>query len=131
MSRAKCLILAVLCLYLAGCGALAVFGVGAAAGIGGYKYYEGALTVVFLSPFDDTWKASLSALDQLDIKVERSEHGLSSGKITAKTSDKKPVSLSMKANSDKETECVIRVGYFGDKNASDAIKEKIRKVLYG
>jgi uncharacterized lipoprotein len=119
------------CFLLTGCAAPVVFfGAGAAAGVVGYKYYEGALTVIFQSPFMETWDATLTALDRMNIKVESSTHDITSGKVRAKRGEKQPVTISLKYKSAKETEVVIKVGYLGDESASMAIKEEIRKVLF-
>ena len=130
MNKAKCLMSIVLCFLLAGCAALVVFGAGTATGVAGYKYYKGTLNVIFQAPYMETWNASLEALKQMDIKVERSDHSLVKGKIQAKNTDQESVTISVKYKSEKETEIVIRVGFWGDKDVSMAIKERIRKVLF-
>ena len=130
MNKAKCLMSIVLCFLLAGCAALVVFGAGTATGVVGYKYYKGTLNVIFQAPYMETWNASLEALKQMDTKVERSDHSLVKGEIQAKNTEQKSVTISVKYKSEKETEVVIRVGFLGDKDASMAIKERIRKVLF-
>lgn len=130
MIRVKCLMLVILYLLLTGCGAAVLFGAGAASGVVGYKYYKGTLNVIFQAPYMETWNASLEAMKQMDIKVERSDHSLVKGKIHAKNTDQESVTISIKYKSEKETEVVIRVGFLGDKDASMAIKEMIRKVLF-
>ncbi|MBW1779574.1 MAG: DUF3568 family protein [Deltaproteobacteria bacterium] len=129
MIRVKCVCLAVLLFFSSGCGAVIVAGAGAAAGIAGYKYYKGALTVVYKAPFKKTWDASLTALRQMDCKIERSKHDITAGTIWGKFSDDKVVSISLTYKSANETEAVIRVGAFGEKEASLIVKEKIEKVL--
>jgi uncharacterized lipoprotein len=112
-----------------GCGPALFLG-GAAAGVAGYKYYEGALEVIYESPFMETWDAALRALDRMDMAVTDEKHDLTTGKIRAMTSDEKEVKLSFKYRSTEETMVSIRVGLFGDEPASDAIKEEIRKELF-
>jgi hypothetical protein len=130
MNKIKCFIGIMLCFVLVGCAPpLVFFGAGAAAGVAGYKFYEGSLTVIFQAPFEDTWDATLKALDKMNIQVDNASHTITSGKISAKLSDKKPVSISMTYKSPKETEVVIKVDYLGDQKTSMAIKEEIRKVL--
>ena len=65
----------------------------------------------------------------LKLKIERSDHDLTTGKIHATRADTKDVTISLKYRSARETEVVIRVGLFGDKDASGAIQEKIRSLL--
>ena len=129
ITMARALTAALLCFSLSGCGALILFGAGTAAGVTGYKYYEGTLTVVFQAPYMETWDATLAALEDLKLKVESSDHDLTSGKITARRSDGKAVTVSLEYKSARETEAVIRVGIFGDEAASIAIKEKIREKI--
>ena len=130
MIRVKCLMLIVLYFFLTGCGAMVLLGIGAATGVAGYKYYKGALNVIFQAPYMETWNASLEALKQMDIKVKRADHTLAKGKIEGKDIDQESVTISVKYKSEKETEVVIRVGFLGNKDASMAIKEKIRRVLF-
>jgi uncharacterized lipoprotein len=113
----------------ASCGAFLFLG-GAAAGVAGYKYYEGALEVVYESPFMETWDGTLRALDRMGIEVTDKKHDLTAGKINAMRSDLKEITLSLKYISTNETEVKIRVGILGDEGASNAIKEEIRKELF-
>jgi hypothetical protein len=129
MMRVKWMVPIVLCLLLTGCAAGAFFGAGAAAGVASIKWYQGGLTVVFEAPFMETWDASVKALKDMKLKIERSDHDLTSGKIHATRADEKDVTISLKYRSARETEAVIRVGLFGDKDASGAIQEQIRTLL--
>ncbi len=125
----KHMICVLFCLMPASCAPVLFLG-GAAAGVAGYKYYEGALEVVYESPFMETWDAALGVLDRMDIEVTNKKHDLTAGKISAMRSDEKEVNLSFKYRSTEETEVSIRVGVLGDERASDAIKEEIRKELF-
>lgn len=129
MIRVKHMICVLFCLMLASCAPVLFLG-GAAAGVAGYKYYEGALEVIYESPFMETWDATLRALDRMDIEVTNKKHDLTSGKISGIKSDMQEVKLSFKYRSTEETVVSIRVGVFGDEAASDAIKEGIRKELF-
>jgi len=130
MIRWKSFLILLLCFPLTGCLAGAGFLAGAAAGVGGYKYYEGKLTVIYQAPFMETWDATLKAFDRMNLKVESSEHNLTSGKIKGKQADNTPVTVSLEYKSAQETEAGIRIGILGDKNASMAVKEEIRKQLF-
>lgn len=116
--------------YFAGCAPL-VFFAGTVTGIGSYRYYHGVLTVVYEAPYIETWEATLQSLDEMGIKIEKKKHDLTSAKIVAKQADNKTVTISIEYKSSQETELTIRVGFFGDKEASDRIKEKIRAALFG
>ena len=129
MIRVKHMICVLFCLMSASCAPVLFLG-GAAAGVAGYKYYEGALEVIYESQFMETWDAALRALDRMDIEVTNKKHDLTSGKISGIKSDMQEVKLSFKYRSTEETVVSIRVGVFGDEAASDAIKEGIRKELF-
>ena len=118
-------------LFLTGCGALVVFGAGTAAGVAGYKWYEGSLTVIYEAPYIKAWDATLKALEKMEAEIQSQKHDLTKGTIKAQLKDKKSVSISLAYKSAQQTEVVIRVGFFGDKNASDVIQENIRKELFG
>lgn len=117
-------------LFLAGCGALVVFGVGTAAGVAGYKWYEGALTVIYEAPYIKAWDATLKALEDMELQIQSQKHDLTKGTIKAKLDDDRSLSVSLAYKSAQQTEVVIRVGFFGDKDASDVIQENIRKELF-
>lgn len=130
MREKRCLIPLIISLYLAGCTGAAVLG-GAAAGIVGYKFYEGALEVTYQAPYMQTWDAALRVMDRMKLQVRRKEHDLTAGTIEAKRVDKKDVKLHVKYRSSNETDVVIRVGIMGDEAAADAIHQEIRKELFG
>jgi len=115
--------------FSSGCVPVALMA-GAAAGIAGYKYIEGSLTVIYNAPFKSTWSGSLEALEGMELKIEDKDHGLSSGKIKARRADNTVVSIGMKYLSSDQTEVSIKVGIFGDEKESNNIKDKIAGVLF-
>jgi uncharacterized lipoprotein len=119
-----------LCVFLTGCAPILFLG-GAAAGIGGYKYYKGLLTVVYEAPYEKTWDASIKALEDLEFTIQEKTEKLGSGKISATSSSKNhEVNLSLEYVSPQETEVSIRIGLLGDENASNVIKDKIASILF-
>ncbi|MFH1241001.1 MAG: DUF3568 family protein [Pseudomonadota bacterium] len=131
MSKIRCLMLGILCFLMVGCGAAVLVGTGAAAGVAGFKYYEGALIVDFKAPFKDTWDASLRALKGMEgLEVKSADHGITEGKIWGTFSDKKPLQVSFKYVSANETQVKIRVGVLGDQDASIIVKDRIKKELF-
>lgn len=131
MRRSNVLAVISLLWILAGCGPVLLFGAGTAAGVGGYRYYHGALDLLLEVPFMKAWDAALSALEDLGWKVKSAKHDLTSGKIAAKTPDGEPVGLAMSYRSAQETQVVIRVGLFGNKQRSLTLKEHIQSALGG
>jgi len=128
--RAQCILLLAACIFLGGCAALAVFAVGAGAGVAGYKWYEGSLKVEYEAPFVETFDACAKTLEKMEMKLTIKEHKLTKGWVNAKRADNTEVQLTLKYLSAKRTEVDIRVGVFGDKDASSLIGEEIRKELF-
>ena len=119
-----------LCLCLTSCAPMLFLG-GAAAGVGGYKYYNDVLTVVYEASFDNTWDASVKALEDLGFTIENKTEELGSGKISTKEDEKnKKINLTLEYRSAQETEVTIRVGLLGNKTASAVIKDKIESLLF-
>ena len=129
MNKARYVIPVLLCLCLTSCAPVA-FLAGTAAGVGGYRYYKGALTVVYQAPYMKTWDATLEALEEMGFNIESKKQDITSGKIESKRADNKSVTVSLNYISSEETEATIRVGLFGDENASHVIKDKIGSVLF-
>ena len=129
MNRARYIFPLLLCVFFTGC-APAVFIGGAVMGIGGYKYYEGALEVIYQAPYDKTWNASIKALEDMEYRIEEKTQKLGSGTISTSGDNKTKVTISVKYVSQEETEVTIRVGIFGDESASNVIKDKIGSILF-
>jgi hypothetical protein len=114
-------VLILLCtgLLLQGCALMGEKKSGAAA----VAYHEGELQVTYSDPFDKTWDASLKALKYLQIVVNtsRKEEGI----IEATKDDGRIVTLTLKTEGPDTTQVNIRVGTFGDQQASDVIYRKI------
>ncbi len=129
MVKLRYIFLLFLCLSFTGC-AVAFLG-GAAAGIAGYKYHKDVLTVVYEAPFDNTWDASVKAMEDMGFTIENKTKELGSGKISTKEDEKnKKVNLTLQYKSPQETEVKIRVGLLGDETASIYIKDKIAGLLF-
>jgi hypothetical protein len=121
---------AVALVMLCGCAPLVMVGVGAAAGVTGMKYYEGALTAIFEAPFEETWNAAEKTFERHGVKTELSQRELGSGKLAGEDFRGRPVTLTFEYIAPEQTRVVIRVGHLGDKDASVALKEGIRNILF-
>ena len=128
--RLICLISFILYFVLPGCAPMVRLEGGSGAGIAGYNYYMGEMTVIFEANFMDTWDATVTALNDMQIYMDRKEHGLTKGKILAKRADNKPIRITIEYKSSEETEVGIRIGRLGDKDTSVAITQKTREVLF-
>ena len=123
-----CFSLALL-LLLISCSPLGFFVVGGAAGVGGYKYYKGGLTVYYKGPYLKVWEATLTALKKMEFEIESTKQDLAHGQVIARQPDNTPVTVTLEYKSTDTTKVVIRVGHLGDKERSLFIKEQIRKIL--
>jgi hypothetical protein len=128
MRFAKYLSLLVL-VFLGGCGVIALLGTGTVAGVGGFHYVEGELKVEYIAPYEDVWEATTFALQDLEIEVEETQKDAIDAKIKAKKADGTTVTITLKNKTSGLTLLGIRVGIFGDENASLIIKKAIDKRL--
>lgn len=122
----SCLLFLIL---VSGCAPLVFVG-GALVGVGGYKYIEGKLTVIYQAPYEKTWESSIKALEALDYKIADKTEKLGSGRIYTEGPETKKVTLSLAYISAEETEVGIRVGLLGDEHASNVIKDKIGDIVF-
>jgi len=115
--------------FLHGCTTAVMLGVGAGAGLGTYSYIKGELKVDYPYPYERTWNAALTALERLEIEVDSRERDSLGGKITGKKGDGKLVVVKIKDKSMGITGVGVRVGVFGDQEASRSIQKTIFDVL--
>ena len=129
MKRIIFIIPIIICLFVSSCAPM-IFIAGAAAGVGGYKYYNGALTVIYQAPYEKTFDASVKAMEELGFTITSKEKVLTNSKITAVLADNTPVSVSLTYKTADQTQVAIRVGTFGDEHASNVIKDKIGEIVF-
>ena len=65
---------ALVCVLLCGCTPLVLLGVGAAGGVTGVKYYEGALTAVFQAPFEVMQRRMHRIRRQIRLRTSTPDH---------------------------------------------------------
>jgi len=129
MRSAKFTILIALLIVSCGCAALVAAVAGAGVGVASYAYLTGDLKIEYPRPYESVWDASLNALKDLDIKVKEKRKDSISGKIKAERASGTPVTIKVKNKGSKLTIVKIRVGTFGDKEASITIMEAIDSYL--
>jgi len=123
------LMLAVSPLILTGCLAAAAIGGGAAAGAGTIAYIKGELKATAGYSIDETWAATVAAVDELEFIVINKVKDAVSAELKAKTADNKTVNIELKRIADNLTEIKIRVNTFGDEALSRYILNKIQSKL--
>jgi hypothetical protein len=115
-------------LLLSSCTTAAMVGIGAGTGVGTYSYVKGELALDYPYSLDETWNASLTALEKLDIQLVKQGRDSLGGKITGKRSGKAVV-IKVKNKGLGVTHVGIRVGTFGNREDSRKIHETILNVL--
>lgn len=105
----------------AGC----LFMLAAGAGAGTVAYSRGDLETTSAKPMSELYLAVEAACKEMDFEIYKQEQKEFSGLIVC-NSDFGKVAFKMKSNSPKETKLQIRVGTFGDKDASQLILNKLK-----
>ena len=100
---------------------------GGCAGTAGYL--QGEHSRVHAGAYERVWSASVSALTQMNIRVIKSEKDALSGAIWARRADDTSVQLRLEPTGTDTTRVKIRIGTFGDRDASEAIQARIVSVL--
>ncbi len=114
---------------LGGC-ALVWMGAGAGLGIGGYKYFQGQLEIIYKgTTYERVYEVSKQALKQLDITLVKLEKDPIEAKLVAKRPDGEKVVIKIKNLPTGDVWVGIRVGLLGDRMASELIKVRIDRLL--
>ena len=112
---------------LTGCAVVAVVGA-AAVGTGTYAYVNGELKREYPAPLDHTWAATVQSLQALEVEVINSQKDQAGGEIKGLWYEKS-TKLIFESKPDEITQVKIRVGTFGDRDASERIGNEIQKRL--
>ena len=123
------IMLAVSPLILTGCLAAAAVGGGAVAGAGTIAYIKGELKSTEGHSIDETWAATVAAIDELQFIVINKVKDATAAELKAQTADNKTVNIELKRIADNLTEIKIRIGTFGDESLSRYILNKIQANL--
>jgi len=129
MKKMKNIVAILLLITFTGCVPMAFLG-GALVGVGGYKYYEGNLTVIYQAPYAKTFDSSVKALETLGYNIAEKRQKMASGKITTTGTASKRIKISVEYMSSEETKVKIHVGILGDENVSNIIKDKISDIVF-
>lgn len=90
-----------------------------------YNYASGNLTAVLSANVEQSYDASLKALEELQLTPTEKAKDALGANITAKTSADKKISIALKRVNDMTTDITIGVGMTGDKHISADIYQKI------
>ncbi|MGB9667945.1 MAG: DUF3568 family protein [Thermosulfidibacteraceae bacterium] len=130
--RKKLFLLSILVILLigsqVGCIVVAT-SVGAAGGIAGYRYVKEKLEITYNIPYDTVRQAIVRSLEKLAMVITEYRYDGLEGIIKAKTKTDTPVEIHFKKIGKEATLVTIKVGIFGNKVKSLAIKEEIDRQL--
>ena len=98
--------------------------VGAATAVG-TAYFRGEHKSVETAPVYRVWLATLVALDELGLRVERERFQTHRGYAVARREDGKPIKVEVLRQSSRLTQLRIRVGTFGEESLSKLIAERV------
>jgi hypothetical protein len=112
------------CLVVGGCIVAAVGG-----GAGTAAYVMGDLKGAEAKDIDTVYKATEKTMEQLNFNITEKNLDKLSGRIIARDSRDKKVTIKIRATSENTTEISIRVGFFGDETKAMLIYQKIQENL--
>lgn len=119
----------VMCLFcLGGCAPLLIGGAAIGAGGGTYMYVNGELRVEYNVPFEKVRTACEMTVAELGGKEVVPDWGIGVGSIQTRIQNEK-VKLSLEYKAKDATLLTIRVGYLGNKESSQLIKDKVSEYL--
>jgi hypothetical protein len=119
----------VMCLLcLGGCVPLLIGGAAAGAGGGSYMYVNGELRVEYNVPFEKVRTACEMTVAELGGKDVVPEWKIGVGSIQTRIQNEK-VKLTIEYKAKDATLLTIRVGYLGNKESSQLIKDKVSEYL--
>ncbi|WP_319416636.1 DUF3568 domain-containing protein [Marispirochaeta aestuarii] len=104
----------------AGCVLLA----GGAVGAGTYAYVSGNLKTTYDASLQQTWNATLKALQSLDLKTDEEEFDAFTGVLKGNMADGREFYINLKKVTAETTEVAIRIG-MGDQKVSKTIHGEI------
>lgn len=96
---------------------------------GTYSYLTRDLEVIYGIPLADIWPRALSAVESLQLRIDRQHIDGLGGNIAARRADGTPVRVLLKPTGEHSTSVSVRVGTFGDRAQSERIQRTLRQQL--
>lgn len=113
---------------ISGCAALAIGGAAVGAGTGTYYYVRGELKTDYYAPFEKVWAAcEKTVADMRGVNVVPSRD-ISKGTIDA-VIEGQQVHFVVAYKAKDQSSVAIRVGYLGDRAASQRLHDKVNERL--
>ncbi len=114
-------LLLALAMAISGCAEAVLIGVGAAGGAGAALWSKGKMVEELDASFSRAHTASIAALNDLELPVNKDVKGGLKAKIESRFPDGKYVSIDIRAVTESSSKITVRVGTFGDKARSEKI----------
>ena len=115
---------------LCSCGCwFAVAAVGAGVGAGTYRFIRGQLEVAYPCEYQETWSATLAALESLEMRKKSANKDAFGGTIEAARADGTGIKIVVTPITSASTSVKIRVGFFGNRAMSEMIADEIGRKL--
>ena len=112
-----------------GCVWLVVGAAGAGVGVGAYAFIRGELEAAYSSEYQETWSATLAALETLEIRKKSASKDAFGGQIEAARADGTSIKIKVTPITATSTSVKIRVGFFGNRAISEMIADEIEAKL--
>ncbi len=113
---------------VSGC-ALTLLGVGAAAGVGAYKYVEGTMEQDYPRGMQETYNACLAACRKLNLRVSAQQFGALESRIEAVQAPDTSVKIQLQAKPNNITTVKVRFGLMGNENQSIRFHQEVMREL--
>jgi len=115
-------------LILSGC-AVTLLGVGAAAGIGTYKWVEGTMEKDYPRAMQPTYQACMSAASTMGLRVAQQQYGPTESRIEAVQPPDTTVKIQLVARPNNITTVKVRFGFMGNEDQSAYFHRLVMKNL--
>jgi hypothetical protein len=125
----QAVLLLALAIQISGCAEAVLVGVGAAGGAGAALWAKGKMEEELDASFSKAHTASLAALKDLELPVNKDVKEGLKAKIESQFPDGKYVSIGIRAVTESSSKITVRVGTFGDKARSEKILGAIHQHL--
>ncbi|MCL6620876.1 MAG: DUF3568 domain-containing protein [Syntrophobacterales bacterium] len=112
-----------------GCAAVALMGVGAAAGLGTYKYIEGTMEQDYPRAMQETYNACLAACRRLNLRVTAQQYGALESRIEAVQMPDTTVKITLEAKPNNITTVKVRFGLLGNEPQSIKFHQEVMREL--
>lgn len=115
---------AVVVFLVSGCEAIVIGGAAVGTGTGTYYYINGGLQAEYNASFDNVWAACEKTMADMHAANVQPKKEIGTGSISAVINELN-VKVFVEYKAKNLTLVTVRVGLFGDKNASHLLQDKI------